>query len=125
VGAVVAGAAILAAFLDQTFLRKLRQINREPVRYLSPFLFTAVLGILAGLFLLVVRVLPRSTPDWIFVTLSGLSGFLVVWTLTSVIRNLNMLVQFIGLQFDASDVPDVPDVPRLDDHPGRAARPGG
>ena len=39
IGAVIAGAAIQSAFLDQSFLRKLRAINRDPVTYLTPFFF--------------------------------------------------------------------------------------
>src|SRR5215216_4374199 len=39
IGAVIAGVAVLAAFMDQSFLRKLKAINREPVRYLAPFIF--------------------------------------------------------------------------------------
>src|SRR5713226_6346678 len=38
IGAVIAGVAILAAFMDQSFLRKLAAIDRQPVRYLRPFL---------------------------------------------------------------------------------------
>lgn len=37
VGAVLAGVAILVAFLDHDFLRKLAAIRKEPVRYLSAF----------------------------------------------------------------------------------------
>jgi NAD/NADP transhydrogenase beta subunit len=49
IGAVIAGVAVLAAFMDQSFLRKLKAINREPVRYLAPFIFTAVIGVIASL----------------------------------------------------------------------------
>lgn len=106
IGAVVAGVAVLAAFLDQSFLRKLRRIEREPVRYVAPFLFTAVLGIVASLLLLVLAALPVSSPTWLVGVVSGLGGLAVVWTLASVIRNLSVLVQFIGLRFEASDLPD-------------------
>jgi hypothetical protein len=108
VGAVIAGVAVLAVFLDQAFLRKLRAIKREPVRYLSPFLFTAVLGVVASLLLLVVGGLPDSAPTWLRGTLAGLSGLAVTWTLTSIVPDLNLLVQFIGLQFDAADIPELP-----------------
>jgi hypothetical protein len=107
IGAVLAGVAVLAAFLDQGFLRKVRAINREPVRYLSPLLFTAALGIVASILLLVIRVLPNSAPTWLMAVLGALAGLSVLWTLASVIRNLNVLVQFIGLQFEASDLPDL------------------
>jgi len=62
IGAVVAGVAILAAFMDQPFLRKLAAINRQPVRYLAPFLFTAVLGVCASLSLVGLSVMSASVP---------------------------------------------------------------
>jgi hypothetical protein len=105
IGAVVAGVAMLAAFMDQSFLRKLRAINRDPVRYMAPFLFTAVLGVGASLCLLVLRSLP-SRPEWLLSTAAFITGTLVVWTLVSVIPNLGMLVQFVGLKVDATSIPD-------------------
>jgi hypothetical protein len=48
------------------------------------------------------------TPEWLIATASGVTGALVFWTLASVLPNLDVLVQFMGLQFDASDVPDLP-----------------
>jgi hypothetical protein len=108
VGAVVAGMAVLAVFLDQAFLRKLRAIGREPVRYIGPFLFTAALGVVASLLLLLLTGLPATTPEWLLALVSGLAGFTVTWTLASVLPNLSLLVQFIGLQFDAADIPDLP-----------------
>jgi hypothetical protein len=107
IGAVLAGTAILAAFLDQAFLRKLRAINREPVRYLAPFLFTATLGVFAALLLLVMVALPKSTPAWLLATGGGFTGLFVFWTLASVLANLNVLVEFVGLQYDASEVPEI------------------
>lgn len=107
-GAVIAGVAILAAFLDQEFLRKLRAIGREPVRYVAPLLFTAFLGVVASLFLVVLGGVPPSAPTAVRATAAGLAGFTATWTLASVIPNLRMLVQFIGLQFDASLVEELP-----------------
>lgn len=106
VGTVIAGVAILAAFLNQPFLRKLKAINREPIRYVRPFLFTALLGIIASILTLAVAALPVNPPSWIKAAGAGLLGTSVVWMLASVVPNLGMLVQFIGLQFDAADVPD-------------------
>jgi hypothetical protein len=124
-GAVIAAVAILAAFLDQTFLRKLRAIGREPVRYVRPFLFTSTLGLVAMMLLLVLSVLPLK-PVWLVASASGLAGTLVFWMLASVLPNLDVLVQFIALQFDASDVPDLPTTaghdPETREHsPGRSA----
>lgn len=112
IGAVIAGVAILAAFLDQPFLRKLRAINKEPVRYMRPFLFTAVLGVMASLFLLVLVALPPK-PQWLVASIAGLTGTAVVWTLASVIQDMKILVQFVGLQFDASEIPDDADLTNL------------
>jgi hypothetical protein len=106
IGAVLAGVAVLAAFLNQPFLRKLRAINREPTRYLRPFLFTAFLGVIAALLSMLVAGLPATAPVWLSATLGGLDGMAIAWTITSVIPGLGMLVEFVGLQFDASDVPD-------------------
>jgi MFS family permease len=115
VGAVVAGAAILGSFLDQAFLKKLKMIGREPVRYLAPFLFTATLGVIAAFAALILGALPPATPGFIFVTVSVLVGTFSWWTIASVLYDLDMLVQFIGLQVDAVDVQidgDLPSVPR-------------
>lgn len=113
IGAVLAGVAIMSAFLDQAFLRKLKAIGREPVRYIEPFLFTAWLGIMSAFSLLVFVALPNATPQWLFIALAGLSGLLSTWTLGSVVWDLDMLVQFLGLQVDAADIPDDPSISSL------------
>lgn len=107
IGAVIAGVAIMAAFLDQSFLRKVREIGKEPVRYLKGFLFTAVLGVVAALALLVLSALPSTTTTWVLAIAAGIAGLAATWALASVIPNLGTLVQFIGLQFDASEVPEI------------------
>lgn len=106
IGAVIAGVAVLAAFMDQVFLRKLKAINREPVRYLAPFIFTAVLGVIAALAVLVVAAVPSEAPGWLRGIAGGLAGFFVTWTITSLLPDLKMLVDFVGLKMDATDVPD-------------------
>jgi hypothetical protein len=114
IGAVVAGVAVTAAFLDATFLRKLRTIGREPVRYVAPFLLTVFLGVVAALVLLVLGVLPPTTVPAVLATLAGLAGFTTVWALCSVVPAVGVLIQFLGLQFDASEVADIdPGTPRL------------
>lgn len=105
IGAVVAGVAVLAAFLDQPFLRKLRAINKEPVRYLRPFLFTATLGVVASLACLLLLPLVSATL-WVRLPIAVIAGLSAFWTIASVVPDLHMLVQFVGLQFDATDVPD-------------------
>ena len=106
VGSVIAGVAIQAAFFDQAFLRKLRAINRDPVRYLAPFLFTAVIGVGALLSLMALATLGPEAPRVALGPLGGLVGFLTVWALASLLPCLATLVQFIGLKMDALDVPD-------------------
>lgn len=106
VGTVIAGAAVIGAFLGASFLRKLRLIGREPVRYLTPFLITAALGVGAMFAILVTSALPSDAPDWIIGTASGIASLLVGWTLASLIPDLNTLVQFVRLQEAASEVAD-------------------
>lgn len=109
-GAVIAGVSIQAAFFDQAFLRKLRAIRKDPVYYLAPFLFTAVLGVAAMLGLLVLSVLSPATHPAVLGVVGGLTGFAVVWTIGSLLPSLATLVQFIGLKMDALDVPDDIDI---------------
>ena len=112
IAAIIAGVAILGAFLDQAFLRKLKRIDKEPVRYMAPFLFTATLGIAAAIFMLVLYALPesKSFPHWIRVGTSFVTGTAIGWTLASVLPALRMLVRFVGLQMVAADVEDETDV---------------
>jgi len=106
IGAVVAGVAILAAFMDQPFLRKLAAINRTPIRYLAPFLFTAVLGVLAGLSLIALSVMSDQSPRALLAIFGFTASFLSVWAIASLLPCLSMIVQFMGLKLDALDVPD-------------------
>lgn len=106
VGAVIAGISFQAAFMDQAFLRKLRAIESDPVYYLAPFLFTAVLGVAAMLALIVMSALSPTTPK-IFIALVGTpTALITAWTIASLIPGLATLVQFVGLKMDALDVPD-------------------
>jgi len=114
-GAVVAGAALIASFLNPIFLRKMRTIQRDPVRYLAPFLLTGVVGTVAALSAIVLSALPMSVPGGIRYVLAGVTGFTVFYALASTGPNLTSLVRFIRLQSDAAEVPD--DIPTL--------RPGG
>jgi MFS family permease len=106
IGAVVAGAAILGAFLDQAFLRKLKRIERDSTYYIAPFLFTAFLGTVAIILLLVLLALTPSGLAWLRALLAGATGLSTGWTLGSLIYDLDMLVQFLQLQDAAADVPD-------------------
>ena len=107
VGAVVAGIAVQTAFLDQSFLRKLQAIGRDPVRYLVPFIFTATLGVFAMLSLIVVGALIRETSaEWLAAGLGGAAGLFAFWTVASLLPGMATLIQFVGLRTDALDVPD-------------------
>ncbi len=108
IGTVVAGVAIQTAFMDQSFLRKLRAINRDPIRYLAPFLFTAVLAILAMAGLTILSTFSVKSPAAILATISGLVGLFSIWAIISLLYCLTTLVQFMGLKVDALDVPDDP-----------------
>jgi len=106
IGAVVAGVSVQAAFFDQAFLRKLRAINRDPVRYVAPFLFTATLGIFAMLGLLCMAAMTPSINPIILAIVGSLTALLTFWTIASLLPCLSVLVQFIWLKVDALDVPD-------------------
>jgi hypothetical protein len=106
IGAVLAGVAVQTAFLDQAFLRKVRAIGRDPVRHVAPFLFTATIGVFSMLGILVLAVLEPSSNVWILATFGSVTGFLTVWTMTSLLSCLAGLVQFLHLRVDAIDVPD-------------------
>ncbi|MDO3333387.1 hypothetical protein [Mycobacteroides abscessus] len=110
IGAVIAGVAIQSAFMDQSFLRKLRAINRDPVTYLTPFLFTSVIGIFALLGLLALSAIPASAPAAVLATLGGFVGLLSCWAVASLLPGMATLIQFVGLRQDAIDVPDDVDI---------------
>lgn len=109
VGAVIAGVAILAAFMDQAFLRKLAAIERQPVRYLGPFLFTAALGVFAMIALIVLSTMSSSSLTALLAIFGFAAGFLSIWAIASLLPCLATLVQFMGLKTDALRVPDEDD----------------
>ncbi|SUE16619.1 Uncharacterised protein [Rhodococcus gordoniae] len=106
IGAVVAGISVQVAFLDQPFLRKLRAIQVNPVKYIAPFLFTAVLGVVAVLVLIAMSSFTPTAPRVVFSVVSLVGGFLGLWTVLSLVAGLDTLVQFVHLKVDALDVPD-------------------
>ncbi|MGA3537746.1 hypothetical protein ACK8GE_00345 [Micromonosporaceae bacterium DT194] len=106
VGAVIAGISFQAAFMDQAFLRKLRAIESEPVYYLAPFLFTAVLGVISMFALIVMSAVSPEAPEGLIALISAPTALLTTWTIASLIPGLATLVQFVGLKMDALDVPD-------------------
>jgi MFS family permease len=62
IGTVVAVIAVIAAFLDTQFLRKIHQIGKRAERYVSPFAFTAAIGVISSLFLVFSIALPPHAP---------------------------------------------------------------
>lgn len=124
IGATVAGVALLGSFLDQEFLRKLRLIDADPVRPMTPFLFTAALGVVAALFLLCLAFLPETAPRPVLPVAAGLAGFAAFWCLASLLPALDTLVQFVRLRDDAASVPDhVVAAPVGTAQPGRTTEP--
>ncbi|OIQ85134.1 hypothetical protein GALL_330280 [mine drainage metagenome] len=110
IGAVIASVSIQVALFDQTFLRKLRAIGREPTRYMAPFLFTVVLGVVAMIGLIVLGSMTVTTPTAVLALVGGATGLFSVWTIVSPLPLLDSLVQFIQLKMDALDVPDDVDI---------------
>lgn len=105
-GAVLGGASIQAAFMDQEFLRKLKDIGKPPERYLAPFLFTATLAVFAMVLLLVLTLLPHDLHPSLAALAGGVTGLASLWAVLSLLPCLAMLVQFVRLKAVAADVPD-------------------
>lgn len=118
VGAVIAGVAVQTAFLDQSFLKKLRLLKREPVEYLSPFIFTAVIGVAALLGIMVLSAMSPEAPRWLLGVMGGATALFSFWSIASILPALNTLVQFIELRDAAVDVPEDTDI----DQAGRRPR---
>jgi hypothetical protein len=106
IGAVLAGAAILGAFLDQSFLSKLKRIDADPVRYFGPFFFTAFVGTIGLLISIVTAAVGTDSPPWLFASLTGAAGLATGWAIASVLYDLDVLVQFLRLQEAAAEVSD-------------------
>jgi hypothetical protein len=110
IGAVIAATAIQTAFLDQAFLRKLRAIGRDPVTYMTPFLFTTAIGVLALLGLLVLSTVSPTAPTWLLAPLGAVVGFFSTWAVASLLPLMGTLIQFVALRQEALDVPDDIDI---------------
>lgn len=106
IGAVLAGVAIQSAFMDERFLAKVNRIDRDPVRYMAPFLFTAVLGVVAALALTFLALTTSTAPGWWRGLIGGVAGFFSLYALVSLIPGLDTLVQFIGLKAEAAKIED-------------------
>jgi hypothetical protein len=108
-GAVVAATAIVTAFMDQGFLRRLALLpagRNEPSYYLAPFLFTGVLGVAGGLSLLVLISLTPTSHAWARGVVGAGSGFFTVYTIASLMPALDAIVQLTSLRHEAAQVSD-------------------
>jgi hypothetical protein len=106
IGTVIAGLTVHIALMDQPFLRKLRAINVDPVRLLVPLMWTAALGVVSLLPLVVLANLSETAGRGWLCPFGIAAGFLAFWCVASVLNDLDTLVQTIGLKMDALDVPD-------------------
>ena len=106
IGSVIASVAVQTAFMDQSFLRKLRAINRKPVRYLAPFVFTAGISVFAMLGIIILSTLSDKSNVVLLGVVGSLTGLFTIWAIASLVYCLDTLVQFVGLKMDAVDVPD-------------------
>lgn len=110
-GTVIAAFAIITAFMDQAFLRKLRFLGHKPIFFVAPLAFTILLGLLAAFGLLVLSALQPFAPDVVRIVAAAVSGLFTTWTLASLFPDVKMLVQFVRVRFAASEMTD--DDPRL------------
>lgn len=101
IGGVIAGMAIQAAGLDTEFLRKLNKLDIATERYLTPFLSTTLIGVLAVAMLIVWGAVAQIQPRWIPGIAGAAAGGLALWSLASLIPALGTLVQFVGLRQEA------------------------
>jgi len=97
-GSVIAGVAIQTAFMDQEFLRKLNAIGTEPMRYLAPFVYTALLGVSAMTALLALSVATATWPRWLLGPMCGLAWFFTSWCVASLLPCLATITQFTELK---------------------------
>lgn len=101
IGGVLAGMAILTSGLDTEFLSKLGKSNVQAQMYLSPFLRTSIVSILAEASLFVWAAVASGGPT-IMAVFGGLSGALVLWSISTLVPALGTLVYFVGLRQDGA-----------------------
>lgn len=106
IGVVLATTALIAAFLNPVFLRKLRAIGEDPVAYIRPYLFTGLLAVVGSLGAIALAVTSVHAPRAWLASGGAVTGFASVWALASLIPNLTNLVRFVRLQQEAAEVPD-------------------
>jgi hypothetical protein len=105
IGAAIAGAAVLAAFMDQPFLRKLGALGYTAGFFLAPLVFTAILGVVAALCLLLVLGLGNA-PHTVRLVPGILAGFFTVYSITSLLPAIANFTQFAETKSEAAKIPD-------------------
>jgi len=111
IGVVLGAASLIVAFLNPTFLRKLRTIGEDPIDYLAPYFLTGVLATIGSILAIVLAASPSTAPSWWLVPLAASVALFGGWAIASNIPNLTNLLRFIRLQQDAAEVPD--DLPNV------------
>ncbi len=106
-GLAIGAPALVAAFMDQELLRKLEAIERQPIRYITPFILTAAIGVFAAIGLVVLTLVPPTAPPGVRAALGGVVFGLSGWTFVSVLRCLSSLVGFVALKSTAAKVDPV------------------
>jgi hypothetical protein len=104
IGTAVAGVAVQAALMSDPFLRRVREIGREPTYYLRHWVLTVWLGVAGALATGVLAGLPRTAPTWTALVVSGLACGLAAWTLGSVVSAVVSLKGFVLLRADAAEL---------------------
>lgn len=108
IGAIVGGLAMMTRALDTQLLKKLQRIGETPVaKFFSPFLTVIFVGVLAGIFLLLISALPECLPTGLRTTIGAATGFLTLLTLSGLLPALGSLIAYVDLLEDAARVPDL------------------
>jgi hypothetical protein len=105
IGAAIAGAAVIAAFMDQPFLRKLSALGRRPGYFLAPLVFTGLLGIVAEASMLAWFGLLENSQS-LRVVAGAVSGFFGAWALASLIPDLVAISELADIKATAAAIPD-------------------
>ncbi|MFF3206655.1 hypothetical protein [Streptomyces sp. NPDC002962] len=107
IGSVLAALAMITRACDTAFLRKAKKAGILPISdYLWPFFTTISMGLLSAISLLVLSAVPVSAPTDLRMALGALAGFLVFWTLASLLPALGALVVFTRLIERAAEKDD-------------------
>jgi MFS family permease len=110
IGTAIAGVAVQAALMSDAFLRRLRQIHREPTYYLRHWVLTVTLGVVGAFATGVLAGIPVTAPAWVPRAASGAACGFTAWTLGSLISAVVSLNGFVLLRGDAAQVDDVPSI---------------